>query len=48
MGLILASGYSDKATEAISEGFTLLNKPYSLAALRTALAQTRAGGKAAA
>ena len=48
MGLILASGYSDKATDAISEGFTLLNKPYSLAALRAALAQTRASGKAAA
>jgi two-component system NtrC family sensor kinase len=48
MALILASGYSDKATDAMSEGFTLLSKPYSLAALQTALAQTRAGGKAAA
>lgn len=46
--LILASGYSDKATDAVSEGFTLLNKPYSLVALRTALAQTGDRGKAAA
>ena len=48
MGLILASGYSDKATDAISEGFTLLNKPYSLPALQTALAQTCGHGKAVA
>jgi two-component system NtrC family sensor kinase len=49
IGLILASGYSDKATDAVSEGFLLLNKPYSLVALRTALAQVGAlGGKAAA
>jgi two-component system NtrC family sensor kinase len=50
IGLILASGYSDKAADAVAEGFALLNKPYSLVALRTALAQASAGtgGRAAA
>jgi two-component system NtrC family sensor kinase len=48
IGLILASGYSDKAAVAVSEGFLLLNKPYSLETLRTALAQEHAGSRAAA
>jgi two-component system NtrC family sensor kinase len=38
--MILASGYSDKAADAMSEGFALLNKPYSLEALRNVLAET--------
>jgi two-component system NtrC family sensor kinase len=37
IGVILASGYSDQATAALNEGFLLLNKPYSLAALQQAL-----------
>jgi two-component system NtrC family sensor kinase len=47
IGLILASGYSDQAAVALSEGFSLLDKPYSLVALRTALAQASAGPRAA-
>jgi two-component system NtrC family sensor kinase len=46
--IILASGYSDQAVVAVSEGFSLLNKPYSLDALRAALAQDRIGAAAAA
>lgn len=37
--VILASGYSDRAALAIEEGFTLLQKPYSLEALRKSLAE---------
>jgi two-component system, NtrC family, sensor kinase len=48
VGLVLASGYSDKAAIAVAEGFSLLNKPYSLVALRTAVAQETARGSAAA
>jgi two-component system NtrC family sensor kinase len=48
MGLILASGYSEKAAIAIAEGFALLNKPYSLDALREALAQATGRSRAAA
>jgi signal transduction histidine kinase/CheY-like chemotaxis protein len=40
--IILASGYSDQATKALSEGFRLLQKPYSLDALQRALAEVRA------
>ena len=36
--VILASGYSDRAAMAVEEGFTLLQKPYSLEALRKSLA----------
>ena len=37
--IVLATGYSDKASEAVKEGFTLLSKPYSLDALRKVLGQ---------
>ena len=39
LGVILASGYSELAAVAVAEGSVLLNKPYSLDTLRTALAQ---------
>jgi two-component system NtrC family sensor kinase len=35
--VVLASGYSDRAAAALAEGFTLLQKPYSLEALRKSL-----------
>ena len=38
IAMILASGYSDKATVATEEGFTLIRKPYSLETLRRTLA----------
>jgi signal transduction histidine kinase/CheY-like chemotaxis protein len=38
--IILASGYSDKAAVALSEGFRLLQKPYAIDTLRKALAET--------
>ena len=41
--IVLASGYSDKATEARSEGFALLQKPYSLEALQRVLGQVLSG-----
>ena len=37
--VVLASGYSDRAAIAVREGFTLLQKPYSLEALRKSLAE---------
>jgi two-component system NtrC family sensor kinase len=37
--VVLASGYSDRAALALEEGFTLLQKPYSLEALRKSLAE---------
>jgi two-component system NtrC family sensor kinase len=37
--VVLASGYSDRAAVAVAEGFTLLQKPYSLEALRRSLAE---------
>ena len=37
--VVLASGYSDRAAAAIEEGFILLQKPYSLDALRKSLAE---------
>jgi two-component system NtrC family sensor kinase len=37
--VVLASGYSDRAAAAIEEGFVLLQKPYSLEALRKSLAE---------
>jgi two-component system NtrC family sensor kinase len=39
LAVILASGYSEMAAVAVREGFILLNKPYSLETLRSALAQ---------
>jgi two-component system NtrC family sensor kinase len=38
IAVILASGYSDKATVATEEGFTLIRKPYSPETLRRTLA----------
>jgi len=35
--VVLASGYSDKAARAVEEGFPLLEKPYSLEAMRRSL-----------
>jgi signal transduction histidine kinase/CheY-like chemotaxis protein len=40
--ILLASGYSDKAAVAVSEGFRLLQKPYAIDTLRKALAETGA------
>ena len=37
--MVLASGYSDRAAAALEEGFTLLQKPYSLEALRKSLTE---------
>ncbi|MGX7741747.1 ATP-binding protein [Rhodopseudomonas parapalustris] len=37
--VILASGYSDRSASALSEGFPLLQKPYTLETMRTALTQ---------
>jgi two-component system NtrC family sensor kinase len=37
--VVLASGYSDRAALALEEGFPLLQKPYSLEALRKSLAE---------
>ncbi|RJF73984.1 hybrid sensor histidine kinase/response regulator [Rhodopseudomonas palustris] len=39
MPVVLASGYSDRSASALAEGFTLLQKPYTLNTLRKALAQ---------
>jgi two-component system NtrC family sensor kinase len=43
--IVLASGYSEKAGEAVAEGFILLSKPYSAAALSRAIeiAQSQKG-----
>jgi two-component system NtrC family sensor kinase len=38
--IILASGYSDQAAVAVSEGFRLLQKPYAIGTLQKALAET--------
>jgi two-component system NtrC family sensor kinase len=35
--VVLATGYSDKAARAVEEGFLLLEKPYSLEAMRRSL-----------
>jgi len=40
--LVLASGYSDKANEALREGFVLLPKPFTSAALAEAIESARA------
>ena len=37
--VVLASGYSDGAASALREGFPLLQKPYTLDALRASLTQ---------
>jgi two-component system NtrC family sensor kinase len=44
--IILASGYSEMAAVAVAEGFVLLNKPYSLQALRAAISQVTSAEKA--
>ncbi|WP_322516636.1 response regulator [Rhodopseudomonas palustris] len=41
--VVLASGYSDRSASALSEGFPLLQKPYTLDALRKALTQALQG-----
>ena len=45
--LVLATGYSERASEAVDEGFVLLSKPFSLSALTRAVqsARARAGVK---
>jgi CheY-like chemotaxis protein len=49
--VILASGYSDKATRAVSEGFALVRKPYApqtlIQAINTAVGAARPLGKEA-
>jgi two-component system, NtrC family, sensor kinase len=40
--LVLATGYSGRASEAVAEGFVLLAKPYSLSALTRAIQSARA------
>jgi len=40
--VVLTSGYSDRSATALQEGFTLLQKPYTLEALRLSLAQAAA------
>jgi two-component system NtrC family sensor kinase len=37
--VVLASGYSDRAAIAVEEGFILLQKPYSLEALKKSLVE---------
>ncbi|WP_234831619.1 response regulator [Rhodopseudomonas palustris] len=37
--VVLASGYSDRSASALSEGFALLQKPYTLDEMRAALTQ---------
>ena len=37
IGIVLASGYSDKASRAVEEGFRLIEKPYSLNVMRQCL-----------
>jgi two-component system NtrC family sensor kinase len=44
--IILASGYSEMAAVAVAEGFVLLNKPYTLDALRAAIAHVTSTEKA--
>ncbi|WP_047309106.1 hybrid sensor histidine kinase/response regulator [Rhodopseudomonas palustris] len=39
--VVLASGYSDRSASALSEGFLLLQKPYTLENMRDALAQAQ-------
>ena len=35
--VVLATGYSENAADAVAEGFTVLRKPYSLLDLKRAL-----------
>ena len=37
IGIVLATGYSDKASRAVEEGFRLIEKPYSLDVMRQSL-----------
>jgi two-component system NtrC family sensor kinase len=37
IGIFLATGYSDKATRAVEEGFRVIDKPYSLDVMRESL-----------
>jgi two-component system, NtrC family, sensor kinase len=46
--VVLASGYSDRSASALAEGFPLLQKPYTLEALRKALVQALHGRSTAA
>jgi two-component system NtrC family sensor kinase len=46
--VVLASGYSERAAAAREEGFTLLQKPYSLEALRKSLTRAIQESEAAA
>jgi CheY-like chemotaxis protein len=39
--LVLATGYSEKATQAQEEGFILLSKPYALRSLALAIVAAR-------
>src|SRR4051794_14932215 len=41
--IVLATGYSDRAATALAEGFVLLQKPYSLDALRKSLSHAMQG-----
>ncbi|NEV79126.1 response regulator [Rhodopseudomonas sp. BR0C11] len=41
--VVLASGYSDRSASALSEGFALLQKPYTLEDMRAALTQALQG-----
>jgi two-component system NtrC family sensor kinase len=43
ISVVLASGYSDRSASALEEGFPLLQKPYTLDALRKALVQALRG-----
>ncbi|TAH65232.1 MAG: hybrid sensor histidine kinase/response regulator [Rhodopseudomonas palustris] len=43
--VVLTSGYSDRSTTALEEGFVLLPKPYSLETLRERLAQALRGNE---
>jgi two-component system NtrC family sensor kinase len=37
IGIVLASGYSEKAAQAVQEGFRVIEKPYSAEAMRQSL-----------
>jgi two-component system NtrC family sensor kinase len=41
--VLLSTGYSDSAQEAVSQGFVVLQKPYNLATLRKSLQEAGAG-----
>jgi DNA-binding NtrC family response regulator len=39
--VLLATGYSDSARDAVQQGFVVLQKPFDLAALQQALRQAQ-------